>query len=330
MKVFIKLFTVLFFVSGLILISCSKKSEGPETREISSAKEEAPEPKIKYPWDNYGYEKQSQFHLRYYYIFGEAIGKVLKGEMSWEEAIKDNTGIAEVWFKSDGSLFRLDRYIEKLEAKCQSYKGKPPDTISHNDKIYSLYERIVQKGTNLTSYTFSSGEQIDYDNGKKQAIAKDCFYEKFNSEKKKPVDHGSAISWMMMGHQSGAGFGFYLNQRLDGMDEDLEELGKAALELTKMMNPPEYKKIIEGWKVKKKIAGRTAVKDYDSPPTIGAVIGMKGFQFIDTELGIGLAGYLEECPKSWMYKETKFEEPKLMYQALLVETNVYPDVFENF
>ena len=31
-----------------------------------------------------------RFHLRYYYIFGEAIGKVLKGEMSWEEAIKEN------------------------------------------------------------------------------------------------------------------------------------------------------------------------------------------------------------------------------------------------
>ena len=238
MKVFITLFAVLFFVSGLTLISCGKQSEEPETREISLAKEEAPEPKIEYPWNNYGYEKQTQFHLRYYYIFGEAISKVLKGEMSWEEAIKENTGIAEVWFKSDGSLFRFDRYIEKLEAKCQSFKGKPPDTISHNDKIYSLYERIVQKGKNLTSYTFSSGEQIDYDNETKQAIAKDCYYEKFNSEKKKPVDQGTAISWMMMGHQSGAGFGFYLNQRLDGMEEDLEEAAKAALELTKMMNPP--------------------------------------------------------------------------------------------
>ena len=72
------------------------------------------------------------------------------------------------------------------------------------------------------------------------------------------------------------------------------------------------------------------MKDYDSPPTVGGVMGMQGFQFIDTELGIGLEGYLEGCPKSWMYEETIFEEPKLMYQALLVETNVYPDVFENF
>ena len=77
----------------------------------------------KIPWDDYGYIKLSQFHIRYYYIFEEAIDKVLRGEMSWEEAIKDNTGIAEVWFKSDSSLFRFDRYIEKLEAKCQSFIG---------------------------------------------------------------------------------------------------------------------------------------------------------------------------------------------------------------
>lgn len=330
MKVFVKLFTVLFLVSGLILISCGKKSEEPETREISLAKEEAPESKIEFPWNVYGYEKQTQFHLRYYYIFGEAIDKVLKGEMSWEKAIKDNTGIVEVWFKSDGSLFRLDRYIEKLGAKCESYEGTPPDTISYNDKIYSLYERMIQKGTKLTSYTFRSGTQIGYDNETKQAIAKDCYYEEFTSEKKKPVDQSSAISWMMMGHQSGTGFGFYLKQRLGGMEKDFEEAEKSALELTKIMNPSEYKKIIEGWKVKKEIAGRKAVRDYGSPPPFRGIIGIKGFQFIDTELGIGLAGYLEGCPKSWMYEETKFEEPKLTYKALLVETTVSLDVFEIF
>lgn len=330
MKVFVKLFTALFLVTGLILISCGKKSEEPKTGEIPFAEEEASESKIEFPWNNYGYEKQTQFHLRYYYIFGEAIGKVLKGEMSWEEAIKDNTGIVEVWFKRDSSLFRFDRYIEKLDAKCQSYEGKPPDTLSYNDKTYYLYERIIQKGKQFTSHTFSSGAHVGYDDETKQAIAEGCRYEKFTSEKKKPVDQGSAISWMMMGHQSGAGFGFYLNQRLDGMEKDFEEAEKAALELTKMMNPSEYKKIIEGWKVKKKIAGRTAVKDYDSPPTVGSVIGMKGFQFIDAELGIGLAGYLEGCPKIWFYKETKFEEPKIMYKALLVDTTVSPDVFANF
>jgi hypothetical protein len=106
-------------------------------------------------------------------------------------------------------------------------------------------------------------------------------------------------------------------------------LGEAALELTKMMNPAEYKKIIQSWKVKKKIAGRTAVKDYMSPPAFRGGT-TKGFQFIDLELGIGLEGYLEGCSKSWVFQETKFEEPKLIYKALLVEKTAPPDVFEKF
>ena len=57
---------------------------------------------------------------------------------------------------------------------------------------------------------------------------------------------------------------------------------------------------------------------------------MKGFQFIDKELGIGLEGYLEGCSKSWLYPETKFEELRLLYRALLGETTVSPDILENF
>lgn len=332
MKVFIKFFTVLFFVSILTILICVEKGERAEAGEMSPAKGYTFGAEDKIPWDDYGYIKLSQFHIRYYYIFEEAIDKVLRGEMSWEEAIKDNTGIAEVWFKSDSSLFRFDRYIEKLEAKCQSFKGKSPDTISYNDKIYSLHERTVQKGKNLTSYTFRSGAQIDYDNKTKQAIAKDCYYEEFTSEKKEPVDQSSAISSMMIGHTSGAGFGFYLRQKTgdEEFDKDLEELEESGLGLTKLMNPEKYKKIVETWKIKKEIAGRTAVKDISSPPLFKGGISMKGFQFIDKELGIGLEGYLEGCTKSWIYPETQFKEPKVVYKVLLVETTVSPDVFANF
>ena len=328
MRVLVKLFLILFFIGGLAIVICGEKGERIDAGDVSLDHAGIPGTEEKSPWNDYGYEKLSQFHLRFYYIFGEAIEKVLKGKMGWEEAVKNNTGVVEVWFRADGNLFRLDRYIEKLDAKCESYKGAPPDTISRDDKIYSLYERLIQKGTKFTSYTFHSGEHIGYDDQTKQALAKNCSYEEFTQENKKPVEQGSAISWMKMGHQSGAGFGFYLNERLGGMEADFEEAEESALELIKLMNPPEYKKIIESWKVKKEIAGRKAVKDYGSPPTIMGVMGMRGFQFIDIELGIGLAGYLEGCPKSYMYKETKFKEPKLVYKALLVETTVSPDAFE--
>ncbi|KPJ68551.1 hypothetical protein AMJ44_06280 [candidate division WOR-1 bacterium DG_54_3] len=331
MKNLFKVLVVSFLVCGLILSGCAEKKEKPKAKK-TEAKEEVSLTAEKPPWDNFGYEKLNQFHLRYYYIFGTAIDKVQKGEMGWEEAIKDNTGIVEVWFKSDGSLFRLDRYIEKLDAKCKSYEGAPPDTISYNGKTYYLQERIIQKGKQFTSYTFHSGDQIGYDDLTKQAIAKSCRYEKFSTEKGRFVDKGSAIGWMMFGHVSGDGFGFYLNQKLgdEELDEDLEKLGEGALELTKMMNPAEYKKIIESWKVRKNIAGRAAVKDYGSPPSFRGILGIKGFQFIDLELGIGLEGYFEGFPKIYQYPEIKFDEPMLSYKALIVEKTVPPEVFEKF
>ena len=236
MRVFVKFFLILFFIGGLTIVICGEKDERYEPGDVSLVHSGIPGKEDKSPWNDYGYEKLNQFHLRYYYIFSEAIDKVLKGEMAWEEAIKDNTGIVEVWFKADGSQFRLDRYIEKLEAKCESHKGTPPDTISNDDKIYSLYERLIQKGAKSTSHTFRSGDQIGYDDETKQAIAKNCYYEEFTQENKKPVEQGSAINWMKVGHQSGAGFGFYVKERLGGMEDDFEEAEESALEIDRVVD----------------------------------------------------------------------------------------------
>lgn len=314
MKVLVKCFTVLFLVSGLILISCGKKGEEPETGEISLVEEEAPEAEIELPWIFGGYTKLDQFHLRYYYVSGKAVMRVLRGEMSWEESIKENTRIDDVWFKSDGSLFRLDRYVEKIEAKCESYEGAPPDTISYNGKTYSLYERLIQKGLQETNYTFAYRTKTGYDEQSKQAIAQDCYYERITSEASKEQNHSSAISEAVLGlviyHSSGS--------------DDKESL-ISDLELDKLMNPSRYKRIMEGWKLKQKIAGRTAVKHYYAIPVVA--VGVEGFQFLDTKLGIGLVSYIEECRA---FKEIKFEEPKLRYKALLVETTVSLDVFEIF
>ena len=85
-----------------------------------------------------------------------------------------------------------------------------------------------------------------------------------------------------MGHVSGAGFGFYLTQKTDDeeFDKRLEELDESTLEITKLMNPEEYKKIVEGWKVEKEIAGRKAAKNSSSSPSFKGILTMKGYQFI--------------------------------------------------
>ncbi len=308
------------------------KGETCKSRDEAFVHPSVPGTEAKSPWNDYGYKKLTQFHLRYYYIFEEAIEKVLKGELNWEEAIRDNSGIVEVWFKSDGGLYRLDRYIEKLDAKCKSYEGKPPDTLLYNDETYSLYERVFQKENQFVSYTFRSGTQIDYDDKTKQAIAQSCRYEKFTSDNEEPMKQGSAISRMMWGHTSGTAFGFYFKQEVGDEDIDmgLDDLGALMLEDMKLTDPAKYKQIIEGWKTEKDIAGRKTVKDFSSPLPFKGGIGIEGYQFIDLEFGMGLEGYLTGCHKSWMYEETKFKEPKLVYKTLLIETVVSSDVFEIF
>lgn len=318
----VKPVVISFLVLALIVISSDRKAQ--EDGGVLIGGVEASEKKIELPWKFGGYTEVEELHLQYHYVFGEAIEKVLSGEMSWEDSIKDNTGIVEVWFKSDGSHLRLDRYIEKLGVICESYEGAPPETISHNGKTYSLYERVIQEGRQRTHYGFSYRAQTGYDEETQQAIGEGCHYETSTFQASKKPDPQSAITSMMAGHTSLAGFSFYSSN-----SSDARELLASGLELDKFMDPSGYERTVEGWKIKEKIAGRDAVKHNISP--ISARFGLaKGFQFIDTELGIGLAGYLEGCAKSLTHKETKFEQPKLVFHALLVETTVSGDLFESF
>lgn len=307
----VKCFVISFLVLGLALIGSGGKIR--QEWGISVAQAETSETEIELPWNFGGYTKLDEFHLRYYYVHGEAIERVLTGEMSWEESIKDNTGIVEVWFKSRGSLFRLDRYIEKLGVICESYEGAPPDTTSYNGKTYSLFERRIQKGLQKTHYGFAYRVQTGYDEQTKQAIGEGCHYEKSASKAAKERDQKSALPLGALYSSSGS--------------ED-KELEISGLELDELMNPVRYKKIVEAWKVKQTIAGRTAIKHYWSPAPARFVLITEGFQFIDADLGIGLAGYLEGCRQHVGYKEIRFEEPKLVFKALLVETTVSSDAFE--
>ena len=80
MRALVKFFIILFFIGGLTIIICGGKVEKFETRDVSLVHPSIPGTEAKSPWNDYGYKKLTQFHLRYYYIFEEAIEKVLKGD----------------------------------------------------------------------------------------------------------------------------------------------------------------------------------------------------------------------------------------------------------
>lgn len=314
--IFILLFILMFLQADIGLSGGKGKSD------VSTAKKkEVQNEKTKLPWAFGGFKNQEQFHLRYFYIFREAVEKAGFENQDWEDSIRENSGIVEIWFKRDGSLFRLDRYLEKLESPCESYEGKEPEPLTYEGKIYRLYERIIQKGLQKTEYKLTSQTKTTYDPDKtKNKTEKVCKFEKNSWKEIIELDQEGALGFMTRGETVQPVFWFYFSS--SPMSKELETSG---LELTKLMKPLKYKKITEGWKKKEEIAGRATVRNYDAAPIFG---GGEGFQLIDTELGIGLSGYLEEFRNLDTGKKAKFEKPKLIYIALILETTFSDDVFE--
>jgi len=263
---------------------------------------------IKLPWEFGGFTSQSQLHLKYFYVFKDALDRAGSEEAAYDEAIKDNTGIVEVWFNSEGSLFRLDRYVEKPKVSCDSYEDPKPETLSQNGKTYTLIQRIIQKGLQKTEYKLTSNS------------SKACRLEKNTSEVNIAQNHDQALGSMTHGETVQPDFWFYYSN--SDMSKQMEA---SSYEMMKLIKRDKYDKVMAGWKDKQKIAGRDTVKNYNSAPVFG---GGEGYELIDVELGIGLEGYIEEYRDLGSGRRFQFGGAKLVYKALIIETAVPDDVFE--
>jgi len=263
---------------------------------------------IKLPWEFGGFTSQNQLHLKYFYVFKDALDRAGSGEAAYDEAIQDNTGIVEVWFNSEGSLFRLDRYVEKPKVSCETFEDPKPETLSQNGKTYTLIQRIIQKGLQKTEYKLTSNSN------------KACRLEKNTSEVNIAQNHDQALGSMTHGETVQPDFWFYYSN--SDMSKQMEA---SSYEMMKLIKRDKYDKVMAGWKEKQKIAGRDTVKNYNSAPVFG---GGEGYELIDVALGIGLEGYLEGYRDFGSGGKFQFGGAKLVYKALVVETAVPDDVFE--
>lgn len=263
---------------------------------------------IKLPWEFGGFTSQGQLHLKYFYVFKDALDSAGLGEAAYEEAVQDNTGIVEIWFNSEGSLFRLDRYVEKPKVSCGSFEDPKPETLSQDGKTYTLIQRIIQKGLRKTEYTLTSNSN------------KACRLEKNTSEVNIAQNHDQALGSMTHGETVQPDFWFCYSSSPTA--KQMEELSYEMMKLTKRNK---YDKVLTGWKDKQKVAGRDTVKNYNSAPVFG---GGEGYELMDVELGIGLEGYIEEYRDLSSGRKFQFGGAKLVYKALIVETAVPDDIFE--
>lgn len=316
MKSSFKFLLVILFVLMLVQFNPGLKCNDSSSNALHTANGEGLKEEVKFPWIYGGYRNEGQLHLRYFYFAREAIEKVNREDVSWDEAIKGRSGIVEIWFKKDGGLLRVDRYLEKLKRPCESFEGGDPETISYEGKTYTLFERVVQKGLQHSKYAVTSRSKRAEDGTRKRV----CVYEKSSRDLMKEPDHDSVFVEITRGETAQPIFWLY--SKHSDMNKQLEVAG---LEMAKMMKPAKYKKILDGWKDKKTIVGREAVRHNDSAPVFG---GGEGYEYIDIKLGIGLIGYLEEFRDLSSGKKTSFAKPTLIYKALIVETSVSDDIFE--
>ena len=311
MKSLFKVFSIIFFVIMLVQLNPGMRCESLSPDESLSVNGWSFQKDVKFPWVYGGFTKEGEMHLRYFYFAREALEKVSREDISWEEAVEGRTGIVEVWFKKEGSLLRVDRYLEKLKRPCESFEGGTPETISYEGKIYTLFERVVQKGLPRTKYTLTSNSST-----------KVCSFKKQSHNERRMVDQKTLFIELTRGETIQSIFWLYTHH--SDMNKQMDISG---IEMAKLMKPAKHKKILDGWKDKKTIAGRETVRNSNAAPVFG---GGEGFQYIDTKLGFGLMGYLEEFRDLDTGKKTKFDKSTLIYKALIVETAVSNDVFEGF
>lgn len=263
---------------------------------------------IKLPWKFGGFTSQNQLHLKYFYVFKDALDRAGSGEAAYDEAIQNNTGIVEIWFNSEGSLFRLDRYVEKPKVSCDSFEDPKPETLSYEGKTYTLIHRIIQKELQKTEFKLTSNS------------SRACRIEKNTTQVNITQNHDQALGSMTYGETVQPDFWFY-----HFYSDISKQMEASSHEMMKLLKRDKYEKVMAGWKDKQDVAGRTTIKNYNSAPVFG---GGEGYELIDVELGIGLEGYIEEYRDFSSGRRFQFGGAKLVYKALIVETSVPDNVFE--
>lgn len=251
------------------------------------------------PWVFGGYQNVGEFHLMYWSLSRETmrdIQNIVKGTLEPE--------ISELWFSKDPPRLRIDKYTESSSIKCNQFKGREWEKITHEGKTYVLMERTIQLDTKRITYYLQNissggGEEL-------------CEYKRFESTKNKLDSLDKALQMLT--------FSPYI-----ATPESLEMV-VSSLEMDELFNPDSYKQTLNELKKRYESAGRQAAKWETGHGLVS--FPAKGFAFIDLEWGIGLEGYLTGQQERAGYHRVVFEKPLCVYKIVSVETKISdPKVF---
>jgi hypothetical protein len=245
------------------------------------------------PWTFGGYEKVSEFYLKYWSLSSETL-------MDFQN-IQDGklkADLSELWYTQNPPRIRIDKYIEEGSILCTEFKGREWEKITHEGKTYILKERVIQ--TNSERITFSL-ENISSGGGVEL-----CEYKIYETTKNIPASLKDAL--------------FLLTVIPYLTDPESEEMVVSNLEMDELFNPDQYKKTIGELKKRYEKIGRQTAKWETGHGILR--FPAQGFAFMDLEWGIALEGYLTGQRGGGGIQSVTLKNPVCLYKALSVATKI--------
>jgi len=247
----------------------------------------------KIPWTFGGYEKVSEFHLKYWSVAKETFEDFQNFK---EGNIKSE--LSELWFSQNPPRIRIDKYLEEGFIQCNQFKGREWEKTEHDGKTYVLKERIIQTNSQRTTYyiqNISSGGGVEL-----------CEYKKEETTANRPSSLRDAL---------------YLLTTIPYITEpENEEMLVSSFEMDELFNPEKYKKTVAEIKKRYEIIGRQTAKWETGHGLV--LIPALGFAYMDLEWGFALEGYLTGQRGGGVSQPVTLEKPVCIYKALAVATQI--------
>jgi len=244
------------------------------------------------PWTFGGYEKIEGLHIKYWSAGRDTFANI-------DSFKKPNfpSEIQEVWYQKSGSQFRVDKYVEMGSIKCNQFKGKEWEKISHDGKLYILKDRITQSGPKRVTLSL---QNISSGGGKEL-----CEYTRLEMTGRESRSIKDALQLLALTP--------YL------ANPEFKEMDLSTLEMEEAMNPDQYKKTIADLKKRHVIHGRKTAKWNTNHGLIKFIA--KGYAFVDLEWGMGLEGYLTGGQLQGQ-PAVVFQNPVCIYKLLSLEAKI--------
>ena len=301
------------FVVLVLLFGCAQQDvqeeEIPEMETEEEIEDMVPPPvqpepedegKLEYPWGT-ELNEIKQLHLEYYYVDQDALFELMDNpNLNFDVTVKGKTGIVKVWYDREKTSLKIDVYNEKT-AECGF------ESFDYNGKEYMIKRSETLSGrTERDGFVFCDQQDTEYFWDKCQFLE--------HQVDERMIDLKNLDGFMLSTYIYEPMYAsplVFINPRYAGSNE-------VIVPTDPKHNNMEVKEIInEGFEENKMIAGRSSSKW--SYPFMFYTQYMRGYVYIDKELGIPLQEYVTTVISDDFTVQNDYTEPELIYDTVVIE-----------